>query len=100
MFKKYRVPIGYQHFSLLSELTLKPMLGQPPNVFRPVSVCLSRPQGCYWLLGLSKLPLIGYYFVLLATAALLATLCVQRGWFHLMYEYRNMNQDASTATYY
>ena len=37
------------------------------------SVSLSRPQGCCWLLCLSKLPLIGYYLVLLAT------LCVQRG---------------------
>ncbi len=44
-----------------------------------LSVCLSRSQGCDWLLGLSKLPLFGYYLVLLATAGLLATLCVQRG---------------------
>ncbi len=36
-------------------------------------------SNCYWLLGLSKLPLIGYYLVLLATAGLLATLCVQHG---------------------
>ena len=28
-----------------------------------LSVCLSKPQGCCWLLGLSKLPLIGYYLV-------------------------------------
>ncbi len=44
-----------------------------------LAVCLPRPQGCYWLLSLSKLPHIGYYLVLLATAGLLATLCVQRG---------------------
>ena len=44
-----------------------------------LSVCLSRPQGCCWLIGVSKLPLIAYYLVLLATAGLLATLCVQCG---------------------
>ena len=72
------IPKGsHQKFTML----FQPKFFSPPvHIARwliCITVCLSWPQGCWWLLGASKYPLIGYFF-LWAIAGMLARVRVQK----------------------
>ncbi len=59
-------------------LKLCPADYRPQNREISYLVCLSRLQGCSWLLGASKYPLIVYFF-LLAIAGMLAKCVFKSG---------------------
>ncbi len=67
------------NLDIISVLLIVNQIGIVPPVFIEPTPAFARMGSNASLLGLSKLPLIGYYLVLLATAGLLVTLCVQRG---------------------